>query len=566
MNIKVKISLLLIMVMGISCEDYLREEPPTFIQASDYWKTASDARTGVNGVYQQLNDVHNRFWVAIDLFTDDIVSRKQGGNYFNPFGEHNVTASAPLFEQFELYSGWWKGIGRANNVLKYVPTIEMEAVEKNQILGEARALRALYYFNLVRTYGDVPMMTEPSITAVDFNKPRVSPDRIYDEIIIPDLKYAEEFCRNSLHDGHITKWTAKLILADVYMTRAGWRRTSQGEVVQGDASNWALARDKAKEIIDFSPHSLNLAPKVNGKNITPAYGVAWLDDDPFTPESMLELSYVQVADLGNWMSRESNPSSTGAGYWGANANAQPLLAEGIPGNLRDHTDENPDGLFFKGSPPSQGQQIPTPDLYDAFEPGDKRRDFSLMTRYITSSGKNYLCQPTFRKFIDIAYYLGEKGTSFQYTNSNLILYRFADALLIYAEAQNEADGAPNTAAYTAVNRLRKRAFEVTDNSKDLAGLSQDAFRKAIWKERRTELNAEFKRKFDLIRTNQLKIETTNITLKWTATQGSLTDYENCYTYFLENRPAWPDREWLWPIPQSEFDLNKKNGWIQNKGY
>jgi starch-binding outer membrane protein, SusD/RagB family len=566
MNIKVKISLLLIMVMGISCEDYLREEPPTFISASNFWKTASDARTGVNGVYQKLNDAHNRWWVVVDLFTDDIVSRTNGGNYFNPFGEHTVTASTPVFEQFGLYSDWWIGIGRANTVLKFVPSITMDDTEKNKVLGEARALRALYYFNLVRAFGDVPMMTDVVTTEADFNKPRVSPEIIYDEVIIPDLKFAEEFCRDGLHDGHITKWTAKLILADVYMTRAGWRRTSQGELVQGDAANWALARDKAKEIIDNSPHTLNTVAKVNGKNITPAYGVAWLDDNPFTPESMLELSYVQVAGLGNWMSRESNPNSTASGYWGANANAQPLLGEGIPGNLRAESPSNPDGLFFKGSPPSQGQEIPTPDLYDAFEAGDKRRDFSLMTRYITPSGRNYLCQPTFRKFIDIAYYLGEEGTSFQYTTSNLILYRFADALLIYAEAQNEADGTPNAAAYTAINRIRRRAFEVTDSSRDLAGLSQDAFRKAIWKERRVELNAEFKRKFDLIRTNQLVTETTNINLNWTAAQGSKSNYVNCYTPFYSTRPAWPDREWLWPIPQSEFDLNKKNGWIQNKGY
>jgi hypothetical protein len=553
MNIKVKLALLLIIVMSISCEDYLEEDPPTFISALNYWKTSGDARTGVDGVYQKLNDANNRWWVLIDQYTDDQVSRTKGRSSSNPLGTHTVTPSTPIFEEFGVYRDWWIGIGRANNVLKFVPDIDMDETEKNIVLGEARALRGLYYYNLVRAFGDMPMITEGVVTEADFSKPRVSAETIYDEVIIPDLLFAENNCRGGLHDGHITKWTAKLLLAEVYLTRAGWRRTSQGDFIQGDASNWALARDKAKEVIDNSPHSLMTEPVVNGANVTPAFGVPWLDDTPFTKESMLELSYVNTLNYGSWLSRESNGSGDGSGYWGKRSDT-PLESEGNNSQVRD--------LSFPGSPPGVGQQLPTPDLYDAFEDGDERRDFSLMTRYDTPDGKTYLTQPTFRKYIDIAYYLGEDGTSFQYTTSNIILYRYADALLIYAEAQNEADGSPNAEAYAAVNAIRNRA-----GLDDLTpGLSQSDFRKAIWQERRVELNAEFKRKFDLVRTNRLVAETTDIILDWTAEQNSLSDYNNVYTPFYNDRPAWPDNEWLWPIPQSEMDLNVKNDWEQNAGY
>lgn len=553
MNIKVKIILLLISVMSISCDKYLLEEPPTFISASNFWKTAGDARTGVDGVYQKLNDVNNRWWAMIDEYTDDQVAKKKGTNFSNPLGTHTLTPSSPVLEQFGLYRNWWIGIGRANNVLKFVPAIVMDETEKNMVLGEARALRGLYYYNLVRAFGDMPMITEGVTTEADFNKPRVSAETIYDEVIIPDLQFAEVNCRDGLHDGHITKWTAKLLLSEVYLTRAGWRRTSQGDLIQGDASNWALARDKAKEVVDNSPNSLMTVAVVNGANVTPACGVPWLDTNPFTPESMLELSYVQTLGYGNWMSRESNGNRTGSGYWGNNKD-RPLASEGNNSQVRS--------LSFPGRPPGTGSYLPTPDLYDEFEDGDQRRDFSLMTRYDTPDGNTYLSQPTFRKYIDIAYYLGLEGTSFQYTTSNIILYRYADALLIYAEAQNEADGSPNAAAYSAVNAIRNRA-----GLDDLtAGLSQSDFRTAIWHERRVELNGEFKRKFDLVRTNRLVTETTDINLDWTAEQGSLSDYNNVYTPFYNDRPAWPDNEWLWPIPQSEMDLNVKNGWIQNKGY
>ncbi|MEQ8556534.1 MAG: RagB/SusD family nutrient uptake outer membrane protein [Cyclobacteriaceae bacterium] len=543
-----KILLILFTSLALSCEDYLVEEPPTFISASNYWRNAGDARTAVDGAYEQLYDAHNRWWATIDEYTDDQVNRSD-----TDYGRHELKPSDQMFERFGNYREWWIGIGRANNVIKHVPAIDMDETEKNVILGEARALRAIYYYYLVRNFGDAPLLTEPVAVAEDYKKPRVSAETIYDEIIIPDLQFAEANCRDELHTGHITMWTAKLILAEVYLTRAGWRMTSQGEKIQGDAANWALARDKAKEVIDNSPHSLNLDPVVDGVVNTPAYGVAWLDDNPYTPESMLELSYVQTLGLGNWMSRESNPITDGRMYWGPQ-DTIPLADEGITQTVAQ--------MRFAGRPPGVGRYIPTPDLYDAFEPGDERRDFSIMTRYDTNEGQTYLCQPTFRKYIDIAYYLGGEGTSFQYTTSNLILYRYADALLIYAEAQNEADGGPNADAYDAVNAIRNRA-----GLGDLAtGLSQSQFRDAVLQERRVELNAEFKRKNDLKRTDRLVAETTNINLDWTAAQGAMNDYTRVGSFYYDNRPAWPDHEWLWPIPQSEMDLNKEFGWVQNFGY
>ena len=548
MNIKIKIGLLLILTITISCEDYLLEEPPTFISGSNYFKTAGDARTAVNGVYQKMNEVHGRFWTVVDAFTDDQVSGGNG-NFHAAFGSHTVSPSDRVFEDFNVYHNWWLGIGRANNVLEYVPAIDMDEIEKNAVLGEARALRAYYYYQLVRAFGDQPLIIDPKLSEANFLKPRISAEDIYDQVIIPDLQFAEVHCNDGFHTGHITKWTAKLLLSEVYLTRAGHRRTSQGNFIQGDASNWALARDKAKEIIDNSPHSLNIV----GKGDIPAYGMAWEDDAPFTVESMLELSYVPILGQGSWLSRESNPDAFARGYWGANPNVTPLEDEGNLATMRE--------MDFPGNPPPQAVQIPTPDLYDAFEDGDERI-WSMFTRYDVSPTETYLCAPTFRKFIDITYYLGGEGSSFQYTTSNVILYRYADALLIYAEAQNEADGAPNAEAYAAINQIRNRA-----GLADLtAGLGQVDFREAVWQERRVELNAEFKRKFDLIRTNRLVQETTDINLDWTAEQGSLTDYFSAYTLYYNNRPAWPDNEWLFPIPQSEMDLNKENGWVQNEGY
>ena len=136
------------------------------------------------------------------------------------------------------------------------------------------------------------------------------------------------------------------------------------------------------------------------------------------------------------------------------------------------------------------------------------------------------------------------------------MYRYADALLIFAEAENEANG-PNADAYAAMNAIRNRA-----GLPSLSGLTQDDFRTAILKERRLELHAEVKRRFDLIRTDGFAEMEADLITVWGADQGSATDYTLIATYGT----PWPDHEWLLPIPNSTININSVNGWEQNEGY
>jgi len=184
-----------------------------------------------------------------------------------------------------------------------------------------------------------------------------------------------------------------------------------------------------------------------------------------------------------------------------------------------------------------------------------------MTRLDVPNGPTYLSQPMFRKFVDTDVLTLVEGSDFRYADNNTILYRFADALLIYAEAQNEADGAPNNDAYKAVNDIRNRAGldDLTPN------LSQEDFRLAVWQERRVELAGEYKRKFDLIRTDRLTNSTFPINIVWEAEQGSVRSL-NAVSNDFSGNIQWPDNEWLWPIPQAQMEINLKYGWKQNEGY
>lgn len=552
-NIKHIVIIILMSLGVVSCSDFLDEDPPTLISADEFYKDEDDARAAVDGIYANMRSVYSRWWMCIDLYTDDVASKSSNNMWTTPMARHELSPGFQLFNSDlnagNVYYDWWIGIGRANDVIRNVIEMNLEQELIDEIVGEAKALRAFYYYNLVRTFGDVPLVLEGN----DFMVQRSGVDKIYDEIIVPDLLFAGEHCADELHDGHLTKWTAKLILSEVYLTRAGWRRTSNGDKVQGDASNYALARDMAKEVIDNSPHSLNLV----ASDIAPAYGVAWESGNEFSDESMLEISYLPINGIGNWMTREGRATNDGRNYWGGASDVPQLFDK--DGNDLNNTMKVGDLKFPRTS--NSGIYLPTPNLYDEYEDGDERRDFNIMTRYDDEDGHIYLSQPMFRKFVDIDVLTGVDGTSFQYAGNNTILYRYADALLIYAEAQNEADGGPNTEAYSAINAIRNRA-----GLGDLTpGLNQDDFRSAVYKERRCELAGEYKRKFDLIRTDRLTESTNNINVVWTSDQGSekdLSALEKEYTGEI----LWPDNEWLWPIPQAQLEINAENGWVQNLGY
>jgi hypothetical protein len=554
MKNKYLIAMLLILITAVSCEDFLTEDPATFVSTSNFYNDESDARTATDAIYEPLAlTIHARWWPIIDCGTDD-VSSKYNQNTFLAWFNHTISGSESWFESWNQYSGFWSGIGRCNSVLANVPAIDMDEMDRNAMLGEARAMRALYYFYLVRTYGDVPMIVDEVKEKADFMLPRSSVEEIYEQVIIPDLLWAEENCTDALHIGRVTKWSAKVILADVYQTYAGWRRTSQGEFVQGDSKYWALARDAAKDVIDNSPNSLITEAEVDGLNIIPASGVAWSVYHPFGVESLMELGFTGSEGVGSWLSRECNGYPYGTSFWGANVNVTPFSDEGNTSTIK--TMKFPKII-------STGFYVPLPDLWREFEEGDERREAGLLTRYITSDGTNYVTQPIFRKYVDFEYYLGVDGTSFQYTNNNFLLYRYADALLIYAEAANEVSAASSGGeAYAAINQLRARAGlgELT------TGLSQDEFRNAVWHERRCELAGECKRRFDLIRTKRLATETEDIEIQWLPSDNppycTTYSYVNVYTGTV----AFPDNEWLMPIPYSEIVLNKDNGWSQNAGY
>jgi hypothetical protein len=359
-----------------------------------------------------------------------------------------------------------------------IPGIEMDTDSKKELLGQAHFLRGLFYFNLVRLFGDLPLVETPSSDLEDYTMPRSDVETIY-ETIIQDLSLAADAlpAKFSGSDaGRATKGAALGMLAKVYLVR----------------KEWQSAASKAKEVIDLKVYSL------------------WDD-------------YADNFKESNYNGRES---VFGAQFFaGDPTKASRIVISGLPSILAF-----PAGVEI---------MLPTEGLLEIFEDGDHRFETTFFDEY------SYFGQNTFYPHIwkhwDQETYPVPINSS---TGTNFPVMRYAEVLLIYAEALNEANNGPTAEAYDAVNSIRARARNGnTDVLPDLEGLNQEQFRQAVWKEKRCETVNEGHRWFDLVRTGRL-VEAVN------NAKGSKANPQ--------------PHNYLFPIPQHEIDIN--TNLKQNDGY
>ena len=459
-----------------SCTD-LNENPASLITTEQFYKTESDAQSAVTSVYNAaLNNggltMYNRlFHLAFEIMTDDAIAGLRVTNA--DVRTISVLAHSTTNDRVdELWRESYVAINRANIVIKRVPLIEMDATLRTRLVNEAKFLRALTYFTIVRLWGDVPLILDEtgSLDKDAILVARTPKEEVYKQIIA-DLTAAEALPNSftGADVGRATGGAAKAILAKVYLTRQEWEK----------------AAAKSLEVIN-GPYGYDLF-----ENFADVFNVA-------TKNGKEHIFSVQC---------KSNVNGQG------NRLASSATPVGIAGVASAGTDE------------------PEPKTYALFSADDKRRDVTFFTSLVSpTTGKAVTFQPRFFKYFDPAQ-IGNPTESAK----NIPVIRFAEILLIYAEALNEAGG-PVTEAYTAINRVRKRAGLVA-----LATLTKDQFREAVYTERRLELMFEFQRWFDLIRTKRMVSELQKI-----------------------GKTNAAEKHYLHPIPQREMDLNPKL--VQNPGW
>jgi hypothetical protein len=428
-----------------ACTDFITTTPVSTVSTELVYRTDEDFAQAVVGVYRALQQEYNNMWLYGDIRGDDAwaeVVKDNAAYWSDAFvmnGDHGTTNGSWL--------SYYTAIFRANMVLERLPEVTVATAARHE--GEARFLRALAYFNLVRMFGDVPLVT--SVVAVEegYDVPRSSVADIYSKVIIPDLQAAQQLLPATYpaaERGRATRGAAAAMLGKVYLTQ----------------------KDFAKA------ESQLMAVTTMGYSLLPNYNQVFAHGSPHHSEYIFDIEYQSGigGGQGNTFSIQFMPnlvgmtnglySMTGAGGEFNSATQHLIDAfNGSPGDLRRAISIAPIGGFYN--------RLTTYPFQDST---------ARFTAFPQATSKTYTL-----KYV---------APTSQGGPANWIVVRYADVLLMLAEAMNE--NGKSAQAHEFLNQVRKRA-----GVPPYVGLSQAQFREAIELERRLELAFEGHRWFDLVR-------------------------------------------------------------------
>ncbi len=500
-----------------SCKrEFLTLYPEGNLNEGNFYKTTQDFQQGLNGAYVPLRDIANNAYWMDEMRSDNAhydYNQKDRGNATTEnlvdfLDEANNTIT------FNRYQGAFNGVARTNVILDRLEAIDFAMPDsiKNQITGEAKALRAHYYFDLVRTYGGVPLNLHEVKVRSEAFLARSTPEEVYAQIIA-DFTDALNLLKvptfTAAQTGRVTKGTAATELGMVYLQRKEYAKAIP--LLQSVSQMGYALLPNFRDV--FNPANKN------GNR-----------------EIIFDVQYQSgtTGQQSNFIYRFT-PITT---------NTLNIL-----------------GVSFNNT--IGGWNVPTDDLISTFEPGDTRLDATIgivegtldaNTNFIPArvvSAVNYT-QPAgvvAKRFARKFFYPPYPNLN-QNTDQNWPLYRYTDVLLMLSECLNETGKAAEALPY--LNQVRTRAFGAGNGQ--INTTEQATLRAIIAKERRTELAFENKRWQDLIRTGQAI----------TVMNAYGARLKQQFPYLLPQSYTVTQNRLLYPIPLREIQLNSQL--VQNPGY
>ena len=510
---KIYIILAMLALTASSCKkEFIDLVPEDSYTDASFYKTEDQFKQAVVAAYAPLRDVLLNDYFTSEMHSDNTIYQPYPSNrgtaylYREQISDFTNTATNDYANA--VWQHCYTGVSRTNIVIERLAASTLDAAVKAPIDGEAKFLRAFYYFKLVRLYGGVPLFLKEVKGTQDAFKSRSSVEEVYTQIIadakdaISELPVPAKFPQT----GAATKGSATMLLAEVYATQKNW---SEAETL------------------------LNTLPAM-GYGLNANYADAFSPTNKNSKESLFEVQYLAGTVLGttpNVLSFHFLPRSTNT-----------TLVLGI--NINNST--------------TGGWNTPSQDLINSYEANDKRLDASIGMVEGTYNTSNLFVYSANKSIINYTPAAGKVGvpyikkyvhaplTATTGSNDNFPIYRYSDALLLLAEVQNEQGKSP----LTALNAVRLRAGLPQASSSD-----QLTLRNAIARERRVELAFENHRWNDLVRTGKA-IEVVNA---FGAKLKAQVNYLTPDAYQLNQNKL------LFPIPQYEVELNP-SGMVQNPGY
>ena len=500
------------LAVALACNDkaFLTEQPFDFIGPTNFYRNAGDAVAAVNGVYADfINSTQDNYYgrnlvMLVEHTTEMWTSRLSATNERMQPDVYAIPVSHAYVQS--IWQAAYDAVNRANSVLDHVPQIQMDSALKVRVIGEAKFLRALHYFNLVRLWGGVPLKLHETQGLDSLQVPRNTAQEVYAQIE-QDLKDAIAVLppAKSLSGadyGRASRGAAKTLLAKVYLQRAG--------TGVGSAADWQNALTYAKQVQSDGDYSL----VADYKSLFDFFGGTVNERNT---EVIFTVQNVRAPGLGGRISSH-------------------MAANGTTPNL---------GAVTNGS--FEAESI----WFHTFRADDKRRDGTFIFSWnkagttvtwneAQSASQAYASETPFpRKFLDLQ--MTQTGAE----EPDYIVLRYAEVLLMIAEAANEVSGSPTAEAYTAVNAIRARAGIPAMT----AGLSRDLFRDSVFNERRWELSLEGPNGYFDSQRN------------WNWAKARIEESmkrarSNSSRFPKANNTPIPDKYKLMPIPQRAIDLNK----------
>ncbi len=482
-----KLSMFAILVVIASCsKDFLEKKPLGQLTSDNFFLDESHALSAINASYETLRNfrVHVFSYIALtDIISDDADKGSTPSDGAPIRPADELTLDPGSLIIDDTWQGYYRGIKRANWVIAKVPDIDMDVDLRARIVAEAKFLRAYFYFKMVRWWGELPLVTSP-LEREDISIARSSVDEVY-RIIEQDLKDA----------------------AGVLPTKSAYPTSELGRATKGAAEgmlakvyltrkNYEMAAQYAQSVISSGEYSLaesyHKIHTIEGEN---------------GPGSIFEVQATSSLD-GGWLQFSQVQGIRPTKGWGFNR--------------------------------------PSDDLVRAFEPGDPRREATILYVGELVPDGSYFVEDNPEMFNERynqkAWIPDPERGNGREGGGNLRILRYADVLLMASEALNELGQSEEALAYLNMVRDRARGSLPPQILPRRTETNQEALRELIWQERRVELGMEQHRWFDLIRSGR-------------AADALQASGKN----FIIGKHE------LLPIPQSEIDLS--GGVVtQNPGY
>ena len=493
-NIKILFTIIII-TLGYSCSDDFVNVKSQAENSEDFFNSEDDYQNALIGAYDLLQSSYINVMLG-EIASDNTLAGGESATDVIGIQEIDDMIHTPVNAQLRDIWGWmFSGVNRANYILEFKDKTDFTG--KEQVLAQARILRAYYYFELVKWFGDVPLVVDQRILFGDqFNVDRTPKAQVYAQIELDLMYAADNLPYVQSESGRVTKGAAQALLGKAY-----------------------LYQDKFDEASAVLENLIQNGPY----DLVSDYNSIFETEGENNIESVFEVQYAELE---------------GAGF-GCLQCSEGNVAVGFSG-IRNYTaDPGSTGDIFSSG---FSFNVPVQELVDAFEADDLRKDVAVLDidAWASQTGITFGTGFEHTGYFNRKYIPRKRSSAaqqdFNLTNpNNYRSIRFADVLLMAAEAFNRSASPNDGKAQSYLNRVRQRAFG--DMLHDLNSTGSN-LTENIYQERRVELAGEGHRFFDLVRTGRAAQEI----------DGFITDKHE-----------------LFPIPEIERQLTG-NRWSQNPGY